>query len=377
MLFAETARKVGDTLTSAATTAAADKVADQVAELVGRWLGPEHALTLALEAARERPGEHQRPAGLEAALRALADDEQFALELRGLLGPPDPPSNITVNARTIKQQGDVNVVGEARITAHSIGGPDPRQLDASVGQLPEPGAGTIVQQGTIVVAGHAEINIIRGPAEPARQLEAVRGFVGREAEVRSLHRRLRGRPGTAPLVVISGEAGVGKTDLALAVANRLAEDDYPDLQLQIRLAGSPGGADDVLRGVLLALDQAPGDIPDGEAARVARYRTLLSGKRALVLLNDASDHSIGLLLPPQGCAAIVTTRATLGGLHEKGARFLRLGPLPRRQAATLVAARVGWLPAAGRQGAAPSAAAARHTAPRAGRRLRPLLPGAP
>jgi hypothetical protein len=97
-----------------------------------------------------------------------------------------------------------------------------------------------------------------------------------------------------------------------------------------------------LRGVLLALDQAPGDIPDGEAARVARYRTLLSGKRALVLLDDASDHSIGLLLPPQGCAAIVTTRATLGGLHEKGARFLRLGPLPRRQAATLVAARVGW-----------------------------------
>jgi hypothetical protein len=36
VLFAETARKVGDTLTSAATTAAADKVADQVAELVGR-----------------------------------------------------------------------------------------------------------------------------------------------------------------------------------------------------------------------------------------------------------------------------------------------------------------------------------------------------
>jgi NB-ARC domain len=341
-LFAETLRKVGDTLTSAATTAAADKVADQVAELVGHWLGPDHPLTAALEAARERPGEHQRPAGLDAAIRRLAEDPQFALELRRLLEPPDPPPNVTVNARTIKQRGDVNVVGQAKITTHSISGPDTRPPDLTAGPLSDAVAGTVIQQGTIVVAGHAEINIIRGPAEPARQLEAVRGFVGREAELRWLRRELRARPGMAPLVVISGEPGVGKTDLALVIANRLAGDDYPDLQLQIRLTGSPQAAGDILLGVLLALGQGPADIPDGEADRVNRYLSLLNGKRALVVIDDASDHPVRMLLPPQGCATIVTTGATLRGLHEKGAKSLRLGRLPRRQALTLVAARIGW-----------------------------------
>jgi hypothetical protein len=96
VLFAETLRKVGDTLTSAATTAAADKVANQVAELVGRWLGPDHPLTAALEAARERPGECQRPAGLDAALRRLAEDPQFALSAcccpRRVAPPSSPPA---------------------------------------------------------------------------------------------------------------------------------------------------------------------------------------------------------------------------------------------------------------------------------------------
>lgn len=82
--------------------------------------------------------------------------------------------------------------------------------------------------------------------------------------------------------------------------------------------------------------------PAGADQRAACYRAALSGKRALVVLDDAaSNHQVVPLLPPQGCAAIVTSRAPLGGLLEKGAKPLRLGQLSRAEALALLASRLG------------------------------------
>ena len=347
-LFAGTMRKVGSDLESAATTV----MADRVAELVCRWLGPEHRLSKALEEAQGRPGKQPPPAGLEATLRELAETKpELLVELRRLLDPPQPPHQSAITIGSVDQRGSqFSIVGPTTINARSIGGPSPDSPDLVVGPPPDPadGPANLVLQGTIVVAGAAEINIIRGPSEPARQLEAVRGFVGRETELRWLRQQLRRRPGGAPMVMIVGEPGVGKTDLALMVANQLADEDYPDLQLQVGLSAAPPESaaptdvGEVLRGILLALGKAPGEIPGGEVERANEYRSLLKPKRALVVLDGAtSSHQVRTLEPPQGSAFIVTTRIAFSGPLERDAKPLWLGRLSRREAVALLAARVG------------------------------------
>jgi len=343
-LFARTAGKVGQDLADAATTAAASKVA----ELVCRRLGPDHPLARALRQAQREPGTQPQPTGLEAELRELAKDPQFAAMLQQLVR-----SNISFAAGSIaiNQQGaGTAVVGEAIILGSESATATPRLSDgADIAPLPDQAQTSLhISQHDVAVAvvGQAEIHFWRGPPDPARQLEAVRGFVGRHAEVRRLHRWLRRRDDQAPVAVVIGEPGVGKTDLALLVANQLARSDYPDLQLQVRLPGDQAGAatdpGEALARLLPALGVLPEDIPYCTEQRANRYRAALSGRRALVLIDGAtSDHQVEPLLPPRGCAAIVTTRGALPAVLEKGAEQLSLRTLSRGEALALLVARLG------------------------------------
>jgi tetratricopeptide (TPR) repeat protein len=133
-------------------------------------------------------------------------------------------------------------------------------------------------------------------------------FTGREAELADLRARLGS--GGAIIAGLTGQGGVGKTALALKLAADLARD-YPDAQIDIDLRGAsktPLSAIAVMERVVRAFDPEE-KLPESEAEAAARYRSVLHGKRVLILLDDARDEAqIAPLLPPAGCLLIVTSR---------------------------------------------------------------------
>lgn len=157
-------------------------------------------------------------------------------------------------------------------------------------------------------------------------------FTGRQAELAFLDAWARQGP---PLVVLSGPGGVGKTALALHWTHR-ALDRFPDGQLYIDLRGfdrdHPVTATDALAGFLEALGVPGPDIPLDQAARAARFRSEVAGRRLLLLLDNASGpEHVRPLLPGAGPGAVlVTSRDTMSGLVAvDGGRRLALGALDR------------------------------------------------
>ena len=186
-----------------------------------------------------------------------------------------------------------------------------------------------------------------------------RGFAGRAAELRLLDELAdEAGAGTVEIAAVSGTAGVGKTALALHWAHRNAAR-FPDGQLYVNLRGFDPGEQPVppelaLRDCLAALG-VPGErIPAALEARSALYRSLLAGRRVLVVLDNARDvQQVRPLLPADpGCLALVTSRSDLRGLViAEGARPLPLPLMDVAEASELLArklgaARVGGDPAA-------------------------------
>ncbi len=196
-----------------------------------------------------------------------------------------------------------------------------------------------------------------------RELPAdVPDFTGRAAELAELDRLLTAPPrgteadtagaGDGPVTAavisaVSGTAGVGKTALAVRWAHRAAER-FPDGQLYVNLRGyDPGGpvsAADALVGFLRALGVPGQDIPPGQDERAARYRSLLAGRRMLVVLDNASEaEQVRPLLPGSGaCAVVVTSRDAFAGLvAREGAARLELDLLPMDEAVGLLRELIG------------------------------------
>jgi DNA-binding SARP family transcriptional activator/uncharacterized protein HemY len=198
-----------------------------------------------------------------------------------------------------------------------------------------------------------------------RQLPApVAGFTGRDTELTALAGLLVSTPRAAarPTVLVTaigGTAGVGKTALAVQCAHQVAGS-FPDGQLYVNLRGydpgQPMTAADALARFLRDLGVPGPDMPAEEEERAARFRSLLAGRRMLVVLDNAGDaDQVRPLLPgTPGCAALVTSRDALAGLVARdGARRLDLDLLPLADAVSLLRALIG-----GRVGAEPDAAAA-------------------
>jgi DNA-binding SARP family transcriptional activator len=194
-----------------------------------------------------------------------------------------------------------------------------------------------------------------GPRPPApRQLPPdAADFTGRAGLVRELVdvvRDVRGGPVVAALV---GPGGVGKSALAVHVAHRISPD-YPDGQLHVDLrgtTGTPASPAEVLGRFLRAL--TPDPIPDEADVRMDAYRTVLSGRRVLIVLDDAAnERQVRPLLPGTGtCAVLLTSRNRLAGLA--GARLVEVGMLSAEEATALLASVAG----ADRIRTAPEAAA--------------------
>ena len=179
---------------------------------------------------------------------------------------------------------------------------------------------------------------------------AVPGFTGRARELDALT-HLLGPAGTAPgpvvISAIAGTAGVGKTALALHWAHGAAER-FPDGQLYVNLRGydpdRPVPAASALAWLLRALGVAGPDIPPEPDERAALYRSLLAGRRVLVVLDNAgSAEQVRLLLPGTvTCGVLVTSRDSLAGLVARdGAARLDLDLLPMADAVALLRTLIG------------------------------------
>jgi tetratricopeptide (TPR) repeat protein len=185
-----------------------------------------------------------------------------------------------------------------------------------------------------------------------RQLPlATRHFAGRADALEVLAGLAAETGGTSRAVVISvieGTAGVGKTTLAVHFAHRVA-DRFPDGQLYVNLRGfdpaaSPMPAGEATQIFLEALGVRPARIPAGLESRAALYRSLLAGRRMLVLLDNAADaDQVRPLLPGSpGCLVLVTSRSQLTDLvATEGAYSLALDLLTSTEARELLARRLG------------------------------------
>jgi DNA-binding SARP family transcriptional activator/tetratricopeptide (TPR) repeat protein len=172
---------------------------------------------------------------------------------------------------------------------------------------------------------------------PAQLPSAPATFVGRERLLAQVEEARRDG-----IAIITGRGGVGKTALAVTWAHS-AVGQFPDGQLYVNLRGfSPGqplAPVVAASGFLRALGVPGQQIPPGEDEVTARLRTELSGRRMLMLLdNAASAAQVRPLLPGEpSVVVLITSRDRLSGLAAThGAPQISLGSLELRDAIALL-----------------------------------------
>jgi tetratricopeptide (TPR) repeat protein/transcriptional regulator with XRE-family HTH domain len=243
--------------------------------------------------------------------------------------------------------GALGLAGPARAVfiAAARGRASPGEVRAARAAQPSAGAAAVWAGGPAVAAG--------GWVVPRELPADVAGFTGREGELSALDRLLPEVAGDGPAgrpVVISavaGTAGVGKTALAVRWAHRVAGS-FPDGQLYVNLRGYDPGQPvppaEALAGLLRGLGVAEAVIPLGEADRAARLRSLVAGKRLLLVLDNAgSVAQVRPLLPGSpSVMVVVTSRDALAGLvAREGAIRLPVDLLPSAAAVALLDGLIG------------------------------------
>ncbi|WP_151483209.1 AfsR/SARP family transcriptional regulator [Streptomyces albicerus] len=182
------------------------------------------------------------------------------------------------------------------------------------------------------------------PVRPAQLPATVPDFTGRASFVSELGDVLASAEGRVMAVsAVAGIGGVGKTTLAVHVAHQ-ARGAFPDGQLYVDLQGAGARAaepETVLGAFLRALGTADSAIPDSLEERAALFRSVLDGRRVLVLLDNARDAAqVRPLLPgTEGCAALITSRVRMVDLA--GAHLVDLDVMSPEEALQLFTKIVG------------------------------------
>jgi DNA-binding SARP family transcriptional activator/Tfp pilus assembly protein PilF len=171
-------------------------------------------------------------------------------------------------------------------------------------------------------AARTEAGVPRLVPVPAQLPADVTDFTGRGDQVRHLCDLLSGvgadDSGAVRIALVTGSGGLGKTSLAVHAAHRV-RGSFPDGQLYVDLLGAtphPLPPADVLARFLRDLGVDGREVPVDEDERAARYRTVLAGRRMLVVLDNARDAAqVRPLLPgAASCAVLVTTRSRMPDL---------------------------------------------------------------
>lgn len=212
--------------------------------------------------------------------------------------------------------------------------------------------------------GQSESATGRNWVKPAEVPHDVRGFAGRGRELAVLSTSLAAEqeglvPAHPNVWVISGTAGVGKTALAVHWTHTVANA-FPDGQLYVDLRGFNPKQDPVepaaaLAQMLLSLGVDLTRIPEGLDEREKLYRSVIRGRRILLLLDDArTAEQVRPLLPGHGGALVlITSRFRLSDLVVRNdAGSLPLAALSHEDARELLSHALGAESLAAELGAA-------------------------
>ncbi|WP_222849338.1 AfsR/SARP family transcriptional regulator [Trebonia kvetii] len=267
-----------------------------------------------------RPG--QRPAPLE------PDDDALAAVVAGAIAE-------SRTAGVPREAAGASDVESGEPPSGEIGGA------IAIGTFADPSAASAAQQAD----GMAHVPLA---ARPTQLPADIADFTGRETHVDHLCGLLLGgnaarSPGAVRVVVVNGAAGLGKTALAVHAAHQVSQQ-FPDGQLYVDLLGAssqPASPGEVLARFLRDLGIEGDKVPAKDDERAALYRTTLTGRRVLILLDNAKDAAqVRSLLPgSSSCAVLVTTRNRTSDLAST--RFLDLNVLEDTEALALFARIVG------------------------------------
>ena len=188
------------------------------------------------------------------------------------------------------------------------------------------------------------------PGPPMQLPTDIPDFTGRAEDVTRLCELRPGdeaddQAGAVMVALVTGAGGLGKTTLAVHAAHRLRSR-FPDGQLYVDLLGvsaQPLTPADVLARFLRVLGVDDGQMPVEEEERAALFRTRLTGRRVLILLDNARDFAqIRPLLPGSStCAVLVTSRRALPDLVLAASRRVDLDVLDAAEARALFSGIVG------------------------------------
>ena len=261
----------------------------------------------------------------------LSRIHQQVLTMDSALTAPDGPAVVTqmrgdgeVGARSALDGGQRRPRPDDRVT------PVPAQLP-----LDAPGFS----------GRHEELSMLQAML-PARSADAADAEAAADAAEAEADAGEAGR--TVPIVVISGTAGTGKTALAVRFGRQVAKR-FPGGQLFVNLRGldpvtPPMEPAEALRFLLDALGVPPHRIPADIEGRSALFRSLLDGKRMLIVLDNARNVAqVRPLLPgAPGSLVMVTSRNEMIGLvAAEGAVPLTLDVLSGAEAHEMLARRLG------------------------------------
>jgi DNA-binding SARP family transcriptional activator len=352
-------------------TGDAERAAAQLAEALALWRGSPLAdvpATTLVETEAERLTDLQldaRELRIQAEL-ACGSHAQVIPELRRLLADHALRENLWLLLMQAldgagRHAEALDAYGQARsVLAEELGvdpGAELRQFYADLlakdDALTKGDAPGSISAGTVTPSSRPpqpvpEARVPRPALAPAQLPADVADFTGRADQVKHLCDLLASGdvdadPGAVRIALVAGSGGLGKTSLAVHAAHRVSAS-FPDGQLYVDLLGAtphPLPVADVLARFLRDLGVDGRDIPVDEDERAARYRTVLAGRRMLILLDNARDAAqVRPLLPgTASCAVLVTTRSRMPDLAST--RLLDLNVLDDDEALALFTRVVG------------------------------------